>query len=379
MSTLLALLLRYASIGFLDTVMEYAVNDHCDQKCLEVQAAYRICFALFLFFLLTTIMALISTALHLGQWILKFMIWLGLSIGMFFVPDDVVEIYVHIARGGSSIFLLLQILVLITMAYELNRRWTEDEIQAYLMLVLVISAILFIGSIVVLGFFYSWFGGDGCSTSTAFITITLIVCVMFTLISISNIAPHGAILTSSVVTAYCTFVLYGSLSSNPDSKCNSVNLQSGGWNVAGLVIAAITLAYRAWSLNRNSLFNSDEEEIQVKATSGKNEDIEMATRDDDGGAGVSEDDLSPEEASQVRSTNLQFHVLMTLASLYVTMVVSNWGADSLDASSQEFLNISETVMWVGSITGWITMALYTWTLIAPRVCSGRDFGVDLDD
>lgn len=149
--------ISYASIGFLDTLLSFAVNDACDQTCLEVQAAYRICLALFLFFVVMGLMALVSTSLHLGQWLLKFMIWIGLLVASFFVPQDAMPVYIIIARIGATIFLLLQIVVLITMAYDWNRRWTEDFIPFYLYSVLAISALLLIGSAVCWVIFYIFF------------------------------------------------------------------------------------------------------------------------------------------------------------------------------------------------------------------------------
>lgn len=143
--------IRYASIGFLDTILSFAVNDECGQTCLEVQAAYRICMALFFFFVVMGLMAVVATSLHLGQWLLKFIILIGLLLASFFVPQDAMPAYIIISRIGATVFLLLQIVVLITMAYDWNRRWTEDFVPLYLYSVLAVSALLLVGSAV------SWF------------------------------------------------------------------------------------------------------------------------------------------------------------------------------------------------------------------------------
>lgn len=136
------------------------------------------------------------------------------------------------------------------------------------------------------------------------------------------------------------------------------------------MIAAVTLAYRSFSLSRNSLFASNEKEVIVAASADSEDaDLEKAK---------AVDTLSSDETSLVRWTNVQFHLLMCLAALYVTMVVSNWGTDTLDKGSDSYFNVSTTVMWVGVATGWVTMLLYVWTLVAPRLFPDRDFGVDLD-
>jgi hypothetical protein len=55
------------------------------------------------------------------------------------------------------------------------------------------------------------------------------------------------------------------------------------------------------------------------------------------------------------------------------MVLTNYG--SIQSAEQDSLQYDESVesMWIKIVTQWITMFLFIWTLIAPVVCTGREF------
>ncbi len=67
-----------------------------------------------------------------------------------------------------------------------------------------------------------------------------------------------------------------------------------------------------------------------------------------------------------------FHFIMFLASTYVGMLLTSWGS-AMDSSSTEWVTVGKSNMWVNIITQWVLNGLYVWTLVAPMVCTGRDF------
>lgn len=63
---------------------------------------------------------------------------------------------------------------------------------------------------------------------------------------------------------------------------------------------------------------------------------------------------------------------MCIASIYICMLITNW--ISVDVTTG-IIKSSNFGFWVRVCVAWATFFLYVWTLIAPRVCPGRDFVV----
>ena len=65
-----------------------------------------------------------------------------------------------------------------------------------------------------------------------------------------------------------------------------------------------------------------------------------------------------------------FHLIMLCASMYLAMLLTDWGTFSGGNAS---LTSGEASMWVKISAQWVTIILFVWTLIAPRLLTGRDF------
>ncbi len=63
---------------------------------------------------------------------------------------------------------------------------------------------------------------------------------------------------------------------------------------------------------------------------------------------------------------------MCLSSMYVGMLITNWGAANLTTNT---LQPTSFGFWVRVSMSWTTTVLYIWTLIAPKVFPSRDFVV----
>lgn len=106
------------------------------------------------------------------------------------------------------------------------------------------------------------------------------------------------------------------------------------------------------------------------------------TRDDDEEAGGSPGayaaggkkggDEEDEEAAPPYSAvqSVVFLVILALAALYMAPVLTNWVTDPSDVAASRS---SPATMWVNIATQWATLAVYSWTLIAPVLCPHRDF------
>ena len=132
----------------------------------------------------------------------KFLVYAGGIIAAFLINggNSFFNNYAdYFARYASIIYLLIQILILIDWAWSANE-WSlrksgeyvesleldEEELinnyncckNPYDLSRAVISITLYIGSFILIGFFFDWFGGSHCSTHEALIAITIIILVI---------------------------------------------------------------------------------------------------------------------------------------------------------------------------------------------------------
>ncbi|RYH05925.1 hypothetical protein EON65_43530 [archaeon] len=128
-------------------------------------------------------------------------------------------------------YLILQQVILLDLAYSWNERWvalaTDNEegvkSQSWLICLLVVSAVLFAGSITVIGLLYWQF--KDCDENIVIITLTLALCTLATITQLF-FSDEGSVLTSAILTAYCTYICYSAVILNPDQTCNPT-LNSG--------------------------------------------------------------------------------------------------------------------------------------------------------
>lgn len=71
--------------------------------------------------------------------------------------------------------------------------------------------------------------------------------------------------------------------------------------------------------------------------------------------------------SYQKSTWVNFHALMIVGSLYISMVMTNWGAEDMSAKTFAEFKPNSLSMWVKLICAWLTGILYMWTCVVHRV------------
>lgn len=66
-----------------------------------------------------------------------------------------------------------------------------------------------------------------------------------------------------------------------------------------------------------------------------------------------------------------FHCIFALASMYIAMLMTGWGAVEQE---KDRLDVGWTSVWVKFGAEFITAALYSWTLVAPALMPDREWG-----
>jgi len=180
---------------------------------------------------------------------------------------------VQLSRGLSSIFLLLQIIVLINFVYAIHTKLLgyadNDEVyqKVWLGIYVGASVLAFITSIVGLALLYNYFAVPGCPLEQFFVSWTLLLGLLGIGLSISSRVNMG-LLTPCLVFLYATYALWDALISNPDESCNPTASDNDSNNevaivVVSLIISSASLTWTSWRTGE-ALLIIDQEKVDDK-------------------------------------------------------------------------------------------------------------------
>merc|ERR1712166_205813 len=397
----------------------YSFNVGCDQvphvsqgACKGDSAVYRISFGLFLWFIFNTFGTLFGgKKFHTGWWILKILLFVVLIVGAFFVPNAVFGAgvghdglsvagsygYAQFSRIISAFFLVSQIVAFIDFAYHWNYSWKnnayggeddeESEVTDSKWLVGLEAAFSFNLLLTVTGIILLYVFYGACSLSAFFITITAIAVVGFTCLQLTMPDSDSSLLTSSVVALYSVYLCWTCYSAT--SSATTVTAGPSVSATRSKNEAEDELKQPLNGPTSNKLRSVSEDD---RSSEHKKKDIE-ADNDQD----IMDDEEDRQDApgtagGQSPDSRIWFfHVVMAAGSLYLAMVLTDWGTGSVSGgihnattatpsssgTSQVSVYVSNSTgvaqMWVKIISEWFAIGLYTWSLIAPRIFPDREF------
>ncbi|KUF84339.1 serine incorporator [Phytophthora nicotianae] len=284
-----------------DILSRFGVFDECDDSpfpsnCVGNQLVYRISFSLGCFFSLT---ALLSCAVAKGcesvccMLLFQLPFYLGILLASLFIPNDFFDGYVDIARVSSALFITLQIIII------LDSTWLALMYMRY----------------------------AECELNAMFITITLLSVIILTALSVVAWVNVG-LLPSTAVSLYLVFLCYQTVRANPSASCAPLQipteekLHEQSSVIMNAFVAAFTITWTSWRTSATStvFFGSSSTQKQLEDNSDEG-DEELAS------IGLTSVRLNKEGQREVEVVpEYQFHVLMVLASLYMAMVLTNWGS-----------------------------------------------------
>ena len=100
------------------------------ESCIGLSSVYRMSFSLVVFrvllFLFCSCRNPIMSKLNEGAWPLKFLVVLGIFSLTFLITNSFFRIYGYIAMGGSCLFLIYEMILVIDMAYSWNESWVDN-------------------------------------------------------------------------------------------------------------------------------------------------------------------------------------------------------------------------------------------------------------
>ena len=379
-------------------------------------------FALAIFFAFMAALTAAFPVTHLAGWLAKILLHI-LILGLSFLIDNAsMTRYAEAARVASVFFLIIQILIIIDLAYKVAE-WFTDRADAaddaagwepglcsntfraaYTLLVILFSTAATIGLILLFTF---W---GNCPLNNFFTAQTLVISSIFMLCSALKIVGKG-LLPPSIIAAYNVYLTYSAITNNPSVECNALVVRNAASSqvtiIAGLVIAVLSVtwvaissagnAYSAVSISQEHKHHRVENPVTTpsvthsdsiggaKATNIPNSAAAgtPATYQEGAAAAAAENEesgaLSSNAATSANPTDAVeprpwlFHIVMCLASMYLAMMSTNWGSPGGTDAPSGTPELSEASMWARMGSVFAIQALFAWTLCAPRVCKDRDF------
>jgi len=361
--------------------------------CKGNAAVFRISFVLSLFYFLNMLFTMCGgKGYHRGYWGPKLVIFFIMLIASIFISNNVFnnDGYAQLARIVSALFLLFQIIILLDFGHRWNESWVDKAFKdsvddtpsdkKYLIGVLLSAAFLGISSLVGIGLLYSNY-----ECHKPIITTVLIGIIITTVISLFRdrlVGVEGAILPSATVAAYSVYLLFSGLQSDPNSKCKPSGLTSshaGLQTTLSIILAAVSLMWTSLSASSgaevlvvgkdgNEVEDDDESDgfyrVDHNGETVSSNQYDRKKSRDDLESGSDAGDSNPNERIWL------FHFIMITCSMYLAMILTNWGVEEGLKDTENVGNASMRVKFASAI---MSILGYLWILIAPRVLKDREF------
>ncbi|KAI3654221.1 hypothetical protein MP228_000940 [Amoeboaphelidium protococcarum] len=360
--------------------------------CYGTLATYRITMALTLFHLVMALFTYgirstndLRAGIQNGYWGIKLLIIVALTVTCFYLPNSMILAYGGVATFTSGIFILIQLVLLIDMAYRWSEicleKYEESDDRSWMVILAGGSILMLIGSIVITGFLFAYYGMPQCKLNQFFISFNLILGVISAVVSIypsiQEENPQSGLPQSAFLMLYSTYLIYTALSSEPDAKCNFSQAQNHKRNdqvIIGVILTFLALVYSTSSAASNSgafIRSNGEDGIALISD---NERGAGGDSSRDGDDALNDPNFNDESDGCTYNYSF-FHIIFAIGSMYVAMLLTNWDivktADSADEAIQ--LGRSWQATWVKVVTSWMAYLMYIWTLVAPLVLPDREW------
>ncbi|KDR76388.1 hypothetical protein GALMADRAFT_247842 [Galerina marginata CBS 339.88] len=404
---------------------DYIKMDCAGEKCYGVLAVHRICFALALFHLILSSLLIgiqdtrdKRAAIQNGWWGPKVLLWFVLVGVSFTIPNGFFMFWGnYVALIGATIFILLGLVLLVDFAHSWSElcleNWEDSSSNFWQWILIGSTALMYAFAITLTGLLYAYFAHSGCTLNQFFISFNLALCIVITIMSVHPTVqernPRSGLAQSSMVAAYCTYLIVSALSNHvhETKQCNP--LRDGKKTqkavlVMGGIFTFLAIAYsttRAATQSRALVGKGKKGRIQlpedevhselgvVNTQPGRTESpryqallaaVEAGAipasalneqddeDDEDEVVGESRDD----ERTGTRYNYAWFHIIFAIGAMYVAMLLTDWNVVSKDPISgpvdpdfNVYIGRSEVAMWMRVVSGWVCIILYIWSLLAP--------------
>ena len=353
-------------------------DENAKQACIGVSAVYRTSFTLTIFHVILFLLCLcggeLISKLNEGAWPAKFVFVLIIFVLTFFMSNGFFKIYGYCAMVASFFFIVYQMILLIGMAYSWNENWVGkiDNSQGcsercWAVIIITGTVVCYGGGITVYVLLYLYRANS--TADYLVISLPVVAAGIYTGLTVSPFVEGGSVFTCSLLflfgsflTSSIQFAIYKGTSSS------LLTLQI----IIGLAFMFFVLFYAGSQTIKADPAPGAQESAPAQQVA--NKAVEVVAEKEEGAAGekfTSQD--KEDEAPEVTLKTAMFHLLMAFASLYYSMVISNWGAPNINGSQPDDFS-SPYLGYAAMLSGqWVGILFFIWSLIAPRICPDREF------
>ncbi|KAI3524579.1 hypothetical protein L1887_03238 [Cichorium endivia] len=318
------------------------------EDCLGTEGVLRVSLGCFIFYFIMFLSTSGTSKLHgrkeswhSSWWSAKIVLMIALVGLPFFLPTQIILVYGDIAHFGAGVFLLIQLISIISFIRWLNEcclsekyaerchiHWTLLATTAYVVCILGIILM------------YIWYTPQAtCLLNIFFITWTLVLLQLMTSVSLHPKVSAG-FLTPGFMGLYIVFLCWSAIRSEPpDDKCLRNSEGSRDWlTIISFVIALLAMVIATFSTGIDSKcfqFRKD----------GKQEEDDVPY-----GFGF-------------------FHFVFATGTMYCAMLLIGWS--SHHTMKKWTIDVGWTSTWVRIVNEWLAVCVYLWMLVAPIVWKSR--------
>jgi len=316
-----------------------------------------------------------------GFWWVKILAILGLFVGAFFIPNSVFEYYGWVALGASSLFILVQLVLLVDFAHSWAENWigkmedSEEGDNKWYAILLTTTSVMGLACLAMVIVMFIFF--HSCGYNVAFITFNLIfslfVCALSIHPKVQEANPRSGLLQPVLISLYCTYLVFSAIQSESD-ECNPWDKMSRASNTSVLIGAIFTILAVCYATFRASSKMGEmtpETVSLMKDEESTGETSDKDHHDDD------HHDKDSHHDEPVPYNFSRFHFVFALGAMYIAMLMTDWQTvyNPGSANATPKIDSGLAAVWVKVVSSWICFALYIWTLAGPAIFPDREWGV----
>ncbi|KAJ9183407.1 hypothetical protein P3X46_007265 [Hevea brasiliensis] len=317
---------------------------------LGAEGVLRVSLGCFVFFMIMFVSTVRTSKLHdprdswhSGWWFAKIVLWIALTIITFLIPSAFIRLYGEIAHLGAGVFLLIQLISVISFMTWLNDCCTSNESEERCHIhVILIATIAYVICIVGIILMYVWYAPEpSCLLNIFFITWTLVLLQLMTSISLHPKVNAG-FLAPGLMGLYVVFLCWCAIRSEPTGesciKKAEASKRTDWLTIISFLVALLAIVIATFSTG------IDSQCFQFMKGEKKTED------DVPYGCGF-------------------FHFVFATGAMYFAMLLIGWNTHH--AIQKWTIDVGWTSTWVRVVNEWLAVCVYLWMVVAPIILKCR--------
>ncbi|XP_059638097.1 uncharacterized protein LOC132280012 [Cornus florida] len=332
------------------TEMERLKGCHGGKDCLGTEGVLRVSMGCFTFYFTMFLSTAGTSKLnesrelwHSGWWTAKVLLMIALVALPLFVPSAIIQLYGEIAHFGAGVFLLIQLISIISFIRWLNDCCQSDKhadrCHIYVMLLATGAYVVCILGIILM---YIWYAPEpSCLLNIFFISWTLVLLQLMTSVS-RHPKVNAGFLTPGFMGLYVVFLCWSAIRSEPpEERCirKSEAAVKGDWlTIISFIVAMVAIVIATFSTGIDSKcfqFRKDEKQ--------------------------EEDDLPYGFGF--------FHFVFATGAMYFAMLLIGWNMHH--DMKRWTIDVGWTSTWVRIVNEWLAFCVYVWMVVAPIIWKSR--------